>query len=151
MKNALQLIAIMGLLIITCSSCKKTTYPAPQNVNISGSWVEPPTQILSRKLEFGGTGVFKNYITIKDNNNTELTIYTGSYQLNGDKLTVSVTEKLYQRNTEPAVKTAVNFSLFEQCTYSVNERVLVLNYISYPADAPVATKMTLLRETMSID
>lgn len=107
----------------------------PTNV-LTGQWHELNLTGFGRSLKFNASNEF---VFSAGDHEGHATNYYGTYQLNGDSLKISIKEKLIQEPGKPAVKSPSNHLLYEKAIFKVLGDTLVLNYITYPADAPIAT------------
>jgi hypothetical protein len=115
-----------------------------------------PTGTFTRTLSFADDGTFQytgnTYGIYPGNNAGQLSAYTvtkGTYVVDGDRLTMIATRQItwdsfYGPDSQP-VEQAVNQSFFDQAHFTLINNALVLNYLTYPADAPVATTLAFFR------
>ena len=152
MKRSLRLILAVVLTITISSSCKKNNPDpvVPENNSILGMWVESQTATLYRAVLFSNDGVFRQYVVVKNNNSSQGFTLSGTYTIDGDKISARVTEEIFNDGSNPGVKTTINTTLFDKGTFSIKNNLLQINYVSYPADAPVATTMLLKRELLPL-
>jgi len=64
----------------------------------------------------------------------------GKYSISGDRLMVNISSSLEKSSTGKIItNTPINYVLFENGKFNIDNRVLTINYTTYPADAPVPT------------
>lgn len=133
MMKKLTIAFTLALVCISLLACdKERSYEHP----LVGEWREMDLSGVFRTVIF--TNDQKFHVVIADMHGYA-TIYLGSYQLDGDKLKMFTQEMVNSEPRKPAVKTASNVPLYENATFSIAGDILTMNYISYPADAPVST------------
>jgi hypothetical protein len=130
---------------------------ASDDEGLHGTWAEvqplQPRGSMVRFLRFEASGVFTarvNSYGVYDGSD-ELSSYsetTGTYEVSSDRLLVHTewteTWDSFHGDQEP-IRAVASGSPFDDCTFEVDGNRLVLHYMSYPADAPVPTVMTLVR------
>ncbi|WP_214228308.1 hypothetical protein [Pedobacter sp. B4-66] len=146
MKILTSTISVLLLFSIGFSSCKKNKNVQPENP-INGNWEEMGLDGLKRSVNFTKHNTF--FLTIAYNDGAS-SKFIGTYQVKGDKLNVTITENLEQKLGKPVERISTNYALYEKATFSVAGDTLKLNYISYPADAPVNT-LAKFRRLTTID
>jgi len=146
MKNLTSAISVLLLFSVSFFSCKKDRDVNPENL-IKGNWEEMDLNGLKRSLNFTKDNSFFLNIVLSDGSSIQ---FIGTYQIQGDKLKITTTEKLEQEQGKPVQRTATNYTLYENATFSITGDILKLNYISYPADAPVNTPAKF-RRLITID
>lgn len=146
MKTLTSTISVLLLFSIGFSSCKKDKKVQLQNP-INGNWEEMGLNGLKRSVNFAKDNTFFLTIAYNDGGSTQ---FIGTYQVKGNELTATSTETLEQKPGKPVERTSMNFSLYEKATFSIAGDTLKLNYISYPADAPVNT-LAKFRRLTTID
>nr|WP_068888714.1 hypothetical protein [Pedobacter panaciterrae] len=143
-KTYLFYLGLMMVLSASLIACKKTKEPErepglkEEKRSVLGTWQEIPVTASSRKLAFLVDGKFA--ILMSQSNNHSI-IQNGSYTVNGDKLKIKVVEQLERQGTAEATRTEINQELFENATFKIENSVLIIKYITYPADAPVETEL----------
>lgn len=134
----------LAILFSLSLACKKDN-PSYQKAKLVGSWTESPIQAqYNRTFYFAEDGSFtlhSNYFGSSPSGTT----LNGTYSINGNQLSINVTEEISNSKDFPPTHTKINYSLLDKATFSVAGNKLTLNYISYPADAPVETTMVLIR------
>lgn len=130
--NACKLLLVLSVLIV---SCKKDDNDAKDVLN--GEWLETPLQTYSRTIRFESDGRFA--MEYLHPNSSAKSTFKGKYVIKGDSLKVNIQEMLEQQSSGTVVQTPANSIFFEKGTFSINDNVLTINYITYPADAPVPT------------
>ena len=146
MKRSLLIIVILVQLAVLSSCKKQDSEPVVENNSITGMWTESQTNLLYRNFLFAGDGNFKQYLAIKTNNVIQAITISGTYTVSGNKIGVKVTEQITKNGNDAEVKTALNTTLFDLGTFTIKNNVMVINYTTYPADAPVPTTITLRRD-----
>ncbi len=142
-KQTLKLLTVAILFTLTLA-CKKDN-PSNHNAQLVGSWTESPIEAqYSRTLYFDADGSFTLHSNSFGSSPSGTTL-NGTYSVNGNQLTINVTEEISRSVGFPPTNTKINYSLLDKATFSVAGNKLTLNYVSYPADAPVATTMVLIR------
>jgi hypothetical protein len=108
------------------------------------------------QLTFAGDGTFtdavRNFGSYPGQSKDDLSSYTimsGTYKVEGDQLQTNIThiavwDRFYGANSPETVQT-VNTTVFDQTHFRIVGPMLTLDYVSYPADAPVPTTMTFVR------
>ena len=146
MKNLATTISVLLLFSVSFFSCKKDRDVNPENL-IKGNWEEMGLNGLTRSLNFTKDKSF--FLTIVLNDGSSIR-FIGTYQIQGDRLKITTTEKLEQEPGKPVQRTPTNYTLYENATFSIVGDILNLNYTSYPADAPVNTPAKF-RRLITID
>jgi len=145
MKKIFLVLSFMMVSAILFPACKKDKQMLPEPSVLIGSWSETPaTPNFQRTLFFAADGTFTmhfNYFGFMPGAETMSGIYTTS----GEKINLRFLKYIHaEPNKEPV--TLVNSpQLYDQATYKVKGNLLILNYVSYPADAPVNTTATFLK------
>jgi len=138
MKNkTLNFFGLLLMLSVLFVSCKKTVYIIKSD-ELAGDWIETPQASITRTLHFETDGKFSTKISSADGS-VAVTL-NGKYAIKGDSLKVNILERLSKDDSGQIVKTTGNSVYFEKGTFSVQNSQLTINHITYPADAPVATK-----------
>ncbi|MEJ5964154.1 hypothetical protein [Pedobacter immunditicola] len=127
---------VLMLLSVILLSCKKDKNVDPLN----GIWELTQNQGYGSRLKFGPGQKFSMILTYADSSNHSMT-QNGEFSIKGDSLFVNISEVVEKLNAQTEGKTSVNYTLFDKATFDVRGSKLSLNYITYPADAPVATQM----------
>jgi len=142
-KQTVKLLTVAILFTLTLA-CKKDN-PSNQRAILVGSWTESPLQAqYDRTFYFAEDGSFTLHSNYFGSSPSGVTL-NGTYSVNGNQLTINVTEEISKSKDFPSTNTKVNYSLLDKATFSVSGNKLTLNYTSYPADAPVATTMVLIK------
>lgn len=147
MKKNLIRLSILAISCLFCLiSCKKDTNIDQLNQKaIIGSWTETPLDPqFNRTLYFGKDGSFTLHPTYFGTSTSGYTI-NGTYIISGNKLTITITEEIIKEISKPQVNHPVNYVLFDKATFTITGNKLLLDYLSYPADAPVKTSMKLIK------
>jgi len=140
--KTLNFFGLLLVLSVVFVSCKKTVYSIQSDV-LAGDWMETPQASITRTLHFETDGKFSTDIRSVDG--SVAVILNGKYSIKGDSLKVNILERISKDDSGQIVKTTGNSDYFEKATFSVQNSKLTINYISYPADAPVRTKSTYNR------
>ena len=143
-KKTLLYFCVLLSCIALITSCKRQTADQKKSNYIdklSGEWLEvsPAHQ---RRLIFMDDGKFAMFIG--EGNNYTIKI-SGNYTVKGDSLKAKAIEQLEKQEDKSTIKTELNNIVFERATYKFKDGQLIINYITYPADAPIETILTLKR------
>jgi hypothetical protein len=134
----------LAMLFALMLACKKDN-PSNSNAKLVGSWTETPLEAqFGRTFYFGEDGSFTLHSTYVGSAPAASTL-NGNYRIDGNKLVITIMEEIGRQQGFPPVHTQVNYPYLDKLTFTVAGNKLTLNYISYPADAPVATKMVLIK------
>jgi len=141
--------------LVVCAACADTTSPKIQSP-LLGGWITAredlhPTGSMTRYISFAEDGTFlfaTNMYGIYGG--SELASYTrttGTYRIEGDRLINTATrvatwDSFYGAGSPETVQN-VNYSFLDQARFRIVGSVLILDYITYPADAPEPTTMLL--------
>ena len=143
-KKTLIYLCVVLSCITLITSCKKQTprqeKPA-SNDKLEGEWMEGSEEH-QRRLIFTNDGKFAMFIGAGKNYAIKI---TGNYSVNGDSLKAQAIEQLEKQEDTAIIRTELNKILFEQATFEIKDGQLTIKYITYPADAPVETSLTLKR------
>ena len=144
--------AIVTTVLVLLSACSD-----PSSYNMSdllGSWTEgqslKPTGYMERVFRFhaDGTFTFEVYTYAVRKVSPAIrpdAVVSGHFTTNLQHLLLSP-DSTTDWSTAPTPKTeAFRGSFLDDCTFQVRGDRLTLNYVSYPADAPVPTTMQLRR------
>ena len=139
MKKLLSICGLLIMLSVLLVSCKKKddVKVAKRDI-LTGSWSETSQKPYNRILHFETDGKFS--MEVLDNTGYANLTLKGKYVIEGDSLTVTLLESVEQQGGGKEIKTLINNKIFEKGTFNVKDFVLTLNYITYPADAPVLTQ-----------
>lgn len=150
--------AVFLILVCSCSASLDVKND-PDQSRLIGWWVDTtstsPTSKYINLLRFSENGTFNNRIesyeiSPSDQRSSELSSwmeYSGNYIASKGKLyIVSRQESSWSLPTTNPVNTIIRDSnLYEDCSFSISNDTLKLEYITYPADAPVRTNKSLIR------
>ncbi len=155
MKNKIQTTGwiLSVILILLLSSCeKKVDVKLINEKALIGTWADTvkasPNGYYINELIFDNTTLFTDkssaYGIYNGQNNNELSswfVRTGNYVLDENKINFNAKEvvswdSFFGGDPVTTIKTQV---IFENSTFSINNNILELNYIIYPADAPENT------------
>lgn len=140
MKNKLFLISgLLMLLSFVTISCKKDKTSAGSPDVLTGGWEEVPQKAYSRRLSFSLGGKFSMQIRDQSNQYWSSEVI-GQYSISGDRLIVNISSNLEKSSTGKIItNTPINYVLFENGKFNIDNHVLSVNYTTYPADAPIPT------------
>ena len=143
--------------VVIAAACSESTAP---NSPLEGSWITPrenlqPRGSMTLSLSFSGSEFrfrVNTYGVYGGDSPGMLSSYTdisGTYQIDGDKLVltanrVATWDSFYGRQSPERVE-QVNLIVFEQARFRIVGGMLILDYITYPADAPVPTTRAFTR------
>ncbi|QKJ30754.1 hypothetical protein HQ865_13660 [Mucilaginibacter mali] len=135
-------------ILLLAGACKKDNAQLGVNSGLTGSWSEPPiSTTMTRGLDFYKDSIFYVVRDYTDPANVLTTRINGTYSTDGHQLSTSFKEiVIRQKNNQVIYRTPFTGTLFDNATYQLDGNRLILHYTSYPADAPVATSMTLNRQ-----
>ncbi|MFD2287005.1 hypothetical protein GJU39_09645 [Pedobacter petrophilus] len=136
----LKTFALLLLLPFLFISCKKyNPSGTPPDVLTGSSWEEVPQRAYSKRISFENGGNFSIQFRNQDNQYWA-TVMSGKYSISEDKLTVNITSNVEKSSTGKTIKsTPENFLLFDKDRFVIENSVLTVNYLTYPADGPVPT------------
>lgn len=133
---------LASAILMSCSKDKTEKDPVKE---IEGTWMESSIHAsLINYLEFHSDGTFSS--TYK-NSNESATVISGTYSVKGDSLKVHVAKQTTKVNGQSDAFALDDNDVYDKCTFKIKDNVLSLNYISYPADAPVKTNAVFIRVT----
>jgi hypothetical protein len=131
--------------------------PMATDSPLQGSWITTdtlqPQGFMRRTLSFGSGGAFAFRVQLygmydRSNSLSAYIEQRGRFTVENDKLHFDVSEittwDAFYRNSSPETS-HVDYTLFDDCSFRLLEAELVLNYTSYPADAPEATVLQFRR------
>lgn len=149
MRRSVVILALLSL------ACRTGTEPA--NNVLLGRWVTlqeglNPQGSAQWALTFAANGRFASEVrtvgVYPGQSSTDVSSYSrvlGTYSLASDKLTVvpdSLIEwdRFYGPDATPTITSPIpNFRLYDDAHFSIAASLLILQYTTYPADAPVST------------
>jgi len=134
--------------VIIFSSCERKT-----DETLIGTWAytteSSPRGYVINEITFNSEGLFTKNLTwygiYEGQNSDELsgwTEITGDFEVNENKLIVTANKSVSWDafySTDP-VTTIETETLYTNCTFDIDEKILELKYLTFPADAPVQTK-----------
>lgn len=151
--SCFKLMLFFTILVIS-AACKKDEVVEPPEINIDllGDWVYVINLASGGhylyELSFKNDGTFTEkssaYGTYEEQDENELSgwfIRTGNFETHKNNLYCTFTkvvswDSFYGGEPETSDITGM---IFENCTFTIQNNILELNYITYPADAPVLT------------
>lgn len=154
MKNRLQatVLKLSVISILLISSCEKKVDDKLIGDDILiGTWADTENALSGgyyvNELIFDNSSFTEksnSYGIYNEQDNNELSgwfVRTGNYELYKNKITFNAKEVVSWDSFTGGEPITTNESkvIFENCTYTINNNILELNYITYPADAPVNT------------
>jgi hypothetical protein len=143
---------------IMVAACSGST--SPNSNSLVGLWRAPaeslhPTGSMTRMVSFSESGSFTSIVNsygIYGGSPGKLAAYirmTGSYKIDSERLTVTVTRiatwDSFYGETSPETVQQVNTSAFDNAKFVIVGDQLVIDYVTYPADAPVPTSQSYFR------
>jgi len=153
---------LVGYLMLASAgaACSDSSAPVISSP-IVGAWIAPsetlhPTGSMTRQIGFSESGEFRysanSYGIYPGQSAGTLSAYTrisGTYQIDGDRLTITgnrtaTWDSFYGANSPERV-TDVNTEVFKDARFRIVTGNLILDYITYPADAPVPTTESFTR------
>jgi hypothetical protein len=157
----MRLVMSVGCLVagIVVTGCREST--APTRSALVGAWMAPretlrPSGSMTRNLGFSENGTFvytvNSYGVYGGNSPGQLSAYTittGTYQVDGNHVALTATriatwDSFYGAASPERVE-LVSRSIFDQARFTILGGLLTLDYITYPADAPVPTRLLFAR------
>lgn len=144
--------------LVLTAACSDSTAAnhSPIVSPIVGSWTIRedlhPTGYLNRVLDFSADGTFSfsntSYGVYGGSSLSGYTKMSGTYEIDGDRLAMTVTrtavwDSFYGQSSAERVD-ETRHSVFDQARFRVVGPVLILDYISYPADAPEPATMSFM-------
>jgi|GEM_PF-1241432 len=132
--------------------------------DIVGRWTADleaasPAGYYSRQVTFSGDGhfvfEFRSYGIYRNQRDDELSSYSrtvGTYTVSGDRVTfepesLTTWDAFHGADSPEIVQSPYPYSSFyDDARYLVEGNTLMLDYTSYPADAPEPTRQTFQRE-----
>ena len=138
------------------TSCTSST---SSEASLIGNWAVSESVSpghYTTQLTFAGDGTFTDAVRIfgsypgqSSNDLSSYSIMSGTYKVEGDQLQTNIThtvvwDRFYGANSPETVQT-VNTTVFDQTHFRIVGPMLTLDYVSYPADAPVPTTKTFIR------
>lgn len=130
------------LIILLASACKKDKVQPDVEVNtLRGTWKErETTPDFNRYLKLTQDSIFLIYKPINTLN--EESYFSGTYAIKGDSLKADFNELITKRDNKLISKVKIYGQVLDNATFRVNNNILTLKYVTYPADAPMVTRAT---------
>jgi hypothetical protein len=149
---------VLCLAIVTgVVACTNTT---GSEASLVGNWAKSenlsPSGYYTTQLTFADDGAFTDamrsfgvYAGQSKNDPSGYTIMSGTYRTEGDQLEMNVSrtvtwDRFYGADS-PEVVQNVSTTVFNSSHFRVGGLTLTLDYLTFPADAPVATTTTFIR------
>jgi hypothetical protein len=148
MKKTLNVCVMLLMLSALLFSCKKKDNEFKKSDELTGSWYETSRQTYIRRLNFQPGGKFA--MDILGTDSKVQTTLNGRYVINGNTLSVTSFEIVETQPSGKVVTTKMEDKLFDKATFNIKNLVLTIDYVSYPADAPVPTQATF-NKILAID
>jgi hypothetical protein len=135
----------------------------PASEDLVGSWRTAPEDLspsgwYQSRLSFNVFGVFesevRDYGLYPGQDRNALSAYSrieGTYRVEGDRLIFRTSrmvwwDRFYGARSPEQVEEPYHASLYDDARYTVQGDRLILQYLSYPFDAPVPTSWEFTRE-----
>lgn len=134
--------------VLIFSSCERKT-----DETLNGTWAyttdSNPRGYIINEITFNNDGSFTKKITwhgiYEGQDSDELSAWTeitGNFEANEDILIITATkfitwDSFLSADPVTTIKTEL---LYRNCTFDINEKILELKYLTFPADAPVQTR-----------
>ncbi|MGY3053484.1 hypothetical protein ACVWYG_001684 [Pedobacter sp. UYEF25] len=130
---------LLLLLSISIFACKKDEISSePQNA-LSGAWAEVPPNDSSRRIFFGTQGNFE--MELRDSSKAYWSrAVIGKYKISNDSLKVNITSEVEKSADGKVTKTTTtSYVIFDKGRFSIENDLLTIQCVTYPADGPVPT------------
>ena len=143
--------------VVGVASCTDAT---GSRAGLNGSWINrenmSPAGYFTTQLTFAADGTFTDavrsfgcYAGQSRDDLCAYTIMSGTYSIEGDQLKIGVNriaswDRFYGADSPETVQ-IVNTTLFDQSHFRITALTLTLDYVTYPADAPVPTTNVFIR------
>ncbi len=153
-----RVMSVVGLAyLVIAAACSESTAPSSPLV---GEWMAPrenlqPQGSMSTTLAFSGSNFryrANMYGIYAGNSPGMLSAYTdisGTYQIDGDKLVLNAnrvaTWDSFYGSQSPERVEQVNMIFFEQARFRIVAGILIIDYITRPADGPMPTTRSFAR------
>ena len=140
--------------VVSCNSSTES------ESGLIGSWISTeslsPSGHMTTQLSFAGDGTFTDAIRTfgvypgqSRNDLSSYTIMSGTYTTDGDQLESNVSrvetwDRFHGADSPPTVRN-VNTTVFDQGRFRISGFSLTLDYLTFPADAPVPTTKAFIR------
>jgi hypothetical protein len=145
--------------VVVALACSETTKPVSSP--IIGGWMSPrenlqPRGSFFRYLGFSESGKFtyviNSYGVYEGESPGAQSAYTnisGTYQVDGDRLVLTANrvanwDAFYGANSRERVE-QVNMIVLDEARFRIVNGKLIIDYVTYPADAPVPTTQVFTR------
>lgn len=144
-KSSVALILMAAVLLLT-SACKKEKAQPEAKPALQGDWKELNLSAgLERLISFRSDKSFSMVVVNLVTPSVMMNTYTGTYTVTNGNVKVNITEEKVTQDKVVVSTKAVNMTLYDNGTYTVENNVLTLKYTTYPADAPVNTEAKFKR------
>lgn len=130
---------LLLLLSMSIFACKKDEISSEPKNALYGSWAEIPSNNYRTRINFGTQGNFE--MALRDSSKAYWsTAVIGRYKISNDSLKVNIT-RIEERSASGTVTntTPSNYTIFDKGKFSVENDVLTIQCVTYPADGPVPT------------
>ncbi|MFD1257037.1 hypothetical protein ACFQ3S_09535 [Mucilaginibacter terrae] len=130
------------LLVLLVSACKKDkARPDVEFNTLQGTWKDrESTPNFNKFLKVTQDSIFLMFKPIGNFN--EESYFSGTYNIKGDSLKVNFNESVTKRDNKVISKIKIYGQVLDNATFKLNNNILALKYLSYPADAPVVARST---------
>ena len=141
--------------LVVVGACSDSTSPRIDSPLVGG-WLTArenlhPMGSMTRYISFAENGTFlfatNSYGVYGGTELAGYTRTTGTYRIEGDRLICTATrvvswDSFYGAGSPETVQN-VNYSFLDQARFRIEGSFLIIDYITYPADAPEPTTMLL--------
>jgi len=144
-KSHLSLV-VLAVVLVSASACKKDKTQPVQKPALQGDWKELSLSAgMERIISFRSDKSFSMVVVNLVTPSVMMNTYTGTYTVTNGNVKVNITEEKVTQDKVVVSTKAVNLTLYDNGTYTVENNVLTLKYTTYPADAPVNTEAKFKR------
>ncbi|RFZ81133.1 hypothetical protein DYU05_20450 [Mucilaginibacter terrenus] len=144
----LKAFTVLCICLLAASCKKENSNPVKSSATtLEGTWLkidESPGSTITNLQFYGGNQFQMIFVQLDASQQSNTPKYQlnlrGTYRIDGNKLAITISQKIETNGTNTPVVTPSSEKVFENATYNVSDHTLTLNYTTYPADAPVATQ-----------